>query len=98
MLASPSRSSAPTPKRLSGFRRCIEDNRNFPLAHFALAGALALIGVLAEAQLAAQVGLQLDRSFTISRLRFSVSSNNPTFIAGIERLWEGMRMAGLPEG
>jgi len=58
---------------------------------------LALIGELAEAQLATQAGLELDPSFTISRIRAYVSSNNPTFIAGIERLWEGMRMAGMPE-
>jgi tetratricopeptide (TPR) repeat protein len=79
------------------FRRCIEANRNFPLAHFMLAGALALIGELAEAQLAAQAGLELHPSFTISRIRASVPNNNPAFIAGRERLCEGMRMAGVPE-
>ena len=79
------------------FRRSIENNRNFLLAHFALAGASALIGELAEAKLAAQAGLKLDPSFTISRLRASVSSSNPTFIAGRNRLCEGIRMAGVPE-
>ena len=79
-------------------RRSIEANRNFPLAHFCLAGALGLLGVLDEARTAAKAGLALDPDFTIRRLRSTRRSNNPTYLAGRDRLCEGMRIAGVPEG
>ena len=79
-------------------RRSIEANRNYPLAHFYLAAALALLGRLDEARAAAQAGLALDPSFTIRRFRANVPSDNPTYLAGRERIYEGMRMAGVPEG
>jgi tetratricopeptide (TPR) repeat protein len=79
-------------------RRSIEANRNFPLAHFALAAALALLGSLDEAQAVASAGLTLDPGFTIRRFRANAVSDNPIFLAGRERAYEGMRMAGVPEG
>ena len=79
-------------------RRSIEANRNFPFAHFLLASALALLGSLDEARTATKAGIALDPSFTISRLRMNAPSDNPTFLAGRERFYEGMRMAGVPEG
>jgi TolB-like protein/class 3 adenylate cyclase len=79
-------------------RRSIEANRNFPITHFQLAGALALLGSLDEARTAAQAGLALDPSFTIRRFRAAKSSDNPDYLAGRERSCEGMRMAGIPEG
>ncbi len=83
---------------VSWVRRSIEANRNFPIAHFGLAAGLALLGSLGEARAAAQAGLALDPSFTIRRFRLGVASDNPTFLAGRERIVEGMRMAGVPEG
>jgi hypothetical protein len=59
---------------------------------------LALLGALDEARNAAQAGLALDPGFTIRRYRSSSPSNNPIFLAGRERIYEGMRMAGVPEG
>ena len=50
-------------------RRSLEANRNFPLAHFHLAAALAQLGLLDEARAAAQAGLALDPGFTIRRFR-----------------------------
>src|SRR5450631_4321298 len=79
------------------FRRSIEANRNSPLIHFALA-ALGLQGSLDEARAAATAGLALNPGFTIGRLRASKPSDNPTFLAGRERLYSGMRLAGVPEG
>ena len=79
-------------------RRSIEANRNFPLTHFMLAAALGLLGELNEAQTAAKAGLALNPSFTIRRLRAIVSSDNPTYLAGRERVCEGLRVAGVPEG
>jgi hypothetical protein len=48
--------------------------------------------------LAATARLALNPGFTIRRLRASKPSDNPTFLAGRERLYSGMRLAGVPEG
>jgi TolB-like protein/class 3 adenylate cyclase len=79
-------------------RRSIEANRNYPLAHFWLAAALGLRGAADEARTATEAGLALDPSFTIRRLRGAGSSDNPTFLAGLDRVCTGMRVAGVPEG
>ena len=42
------------------FRRSIEANRNYPLAHFRLAAALAQLGRLDEARSAVKAGLALN--------------------------------------
>jgi TolB-like protein len=78
-------------------RRSVEANRNFPLAHFHLAAALALLGPLDEGRAAAQAGLALHPGFTIRRYA-NAPSDNPTFLAERERTFEGMRLAGVPEG
>jgi TolB-like protein len=78
--------------------RGIETNRNYPLAHFLLASALALLGKLDQAKAAVQGGLALDPYFTIRRYRTNLSSNDPTYLAGRERIYEGMRVAEVPEG
>ena len=59
-------------------RRGIEANRNFPLAHFLLAAALALLGELEQARAAAQAGLARNPSFTIRIFRTNAVSDNPT--------------------
>jgi TolB-like protein len=80
------------------FRRSLEANRNYPIAHFALAGGLALLGSLDEARTAAQAGFALDPGFTIRRFRLGASSDNPTYLTNRKRFYEGMRLAGVPEG
>ena len=79
-------------------RRSVEANRNFPLAHFYLAAALAHLGELGEARAAAYAGLELHPRFTISRYRASAACNHPAYLAGRERTYEGLRLAGVPEG
>jgi TolB-like protein/class 3 adenylate cyclase/Tfp pilus assembly protein PilF len=79
------------------FRRSIEANRNSPLAHFALATALGLQGSLEEARKAAAAGLALNPGFTIRRFDTTTPSDNPEFLAGRERIYKGMRLAGIPE-
>jgi TolB-like protein len=79
--------------------RCgIEANRNHPVGHLFLAAALTRLGALDEAQAAVRAGLALDPSFTIRRMRVNAPSDNATFLAGRERMYEGMRLAGVPEG
>jgi TolB-like protein/class 3 adenylate cyclase/Flp pilus assembly protein TadD len=79
-------------------RRSIEANRNSPLTHFFLGAALGLQGSVDEARTAVTAGLALNPSFTIHRLRTAQPSDNPTFLAGRERLYQGMALAGVPEG
>jgi TolB-like protein len=79
-------------------RRSVEANRSFPLAHFYLAAALAHLGEPGEASAAARAGLALHPSFTISRYRASAACNHPAYLAGRERTYEGLRLAGVPEG
>jgi TolB-like protein/class 3 adenylate cyclase len=78
--------------------RSIELGPNWPLPHLWLAAALARLDRLEEARDAARAGLELDPGFTIARLRSSAFSDNPVYLAGRERVYEGMRKAGLPEG
>jgi hypothetical protein len=79
-------------------RRGLEANHNYPGGHFHLAAALGLLGSQSEARGAAQAGLALDPTFTMRRYRASASSDNPICLAGRERIYEGMRIAGVPEG
>jgi len=79
-------------------RRSIEANRNYPLGHLYLAAALAHLGELDEARATAQAGLALNPSFSIRRFRTSIQSNHPAYLAGRERVYEGLRIAGVPEG
>ena len=81
------------------FRRAIEANRNYPSAYFWLAAALAQLGRLDEARSAVKAGLALNPAYTISRARaaWTARSDDPTFLAQLEPIFEGMRKAGVPE-
>jgi Flp pilus assembly protein TadD len=81
------------------FRRPIEANRNSPQAYLSLAAALAQLGRLDEARSAAKAGLALDPAFSISRARAASTarSDDPTYLAQLEPIFEGMRKAGVPE-
>jgi hypothetical protein len=39
-----------------------------------------------------------DLLSSIGRFRANTPSDNPIFLAGRERVYEGLRMAGVPEG
>ena len=82
------------------FRRSIEANRNYPLANFLLAAALAQLGRLDEARSAVKAGLALNPTFAVSRVRagWTARSDDPTYLAQLEPILEGMRKAGVPEG
>lgn len=78
-------------------RRSIEVNPNIPMSHFLSAAAFAHLGRLEEARDASRAGLELNPSFTIARFRSMAYSDNPVYLAGRERMYEGMCMAGVPE-
>ena len=81
------------------FRRSIEANRNYPTPYFLLAATLAHLGRLDEARSAVKAGLALNPSFAISRAgpTWTAMSDHPTYMALVERVFEGMRKAGVPE-
>jgi hypothetical protein len=58
---------------------------------------LALLGELDEARATVQAGLALYPSFSIRRFRTNNPSNHPAYLAGRERVYAGLRMAGVLE-
>jgi TolB-like protein/class 3 adenylate cyclase/Flp pilus assembly protein TadD len=80
-------------------RRAIEANRNYPRAYFELAAALAQLGRIDDAQSAVKAGLALNPTYTISRARalWTAMSDDPMYLAELERMLEGLRKAGVPE-
>jgi TolB-like protein/class 3 adenylate cyclase len=84
---------------IAWFRRSIETNRNFPFPNFLLAAALAQLGRVDEAQSAVKAGIALNPTYTISRARalWTAMTDDPTYLAQLEPIVEGLRKAGLPE-
>ena len=82
------------------FRRGIEANRNYPHAYFLLAAALAQLDRLDEAHSAVKAGLALNPAFSIFRFGalWTAQSDDPTHLAQLEPILDGMRKAGVPEG
>ena len=80
-------------------RRSIEANRNYTAVYFHLAAALAHLGRLDEAHSAVKAGLALDPAFSISRARAArtARTDDPTYLAQLGPIFEGMRKAGVPE-
>ena len=81
------------------FQRAIEANRNNSSAYLNLASALAQLGRLDEAHSAVKAGLALNGTYTVSRRRASwtARSHDPTYLAQLEPIFDGMRKAGVPE-
>jgi TolB-like protein/Tfp pilus assembly protein PilF len=77
--------------------RSMETGHNYALPHFYLAVALANLDRLEEASSEVRAGLDLDPTFTVARFRAAAWSGNETYLAQRERIYDGMRKAGLPE-
>ena len=78
--------------------RAIEASPGFMSAYFLLAAALVGLGRIAEARETVRAGLALNPAFTIARYRASPSSDNPRYLANLERILAALREAGVPEG
>ena len=80
-------------------RRAVEANRNYHFAYFWLASALAQLDRLDEAHSAVKAGLAINPVFSVSRARalWTAQSDDPTYLAQLEPIFEGMRKAGIPE-
>jgi TolB-like protein/class 3 adenylate cyclase/Flp pilus assembly protein TadD len=81
-------------------RRSVEANRNNPMSHVFLSAALAILGRLDEARTAARAALALNPQLTVARFRgfFAHFSDNSINLAVRDRIIEGVRKAGVPEG
>ena len=79
-------------------RGALSLNRNNPYTNFLLAAALAHLGRLDEAEAAVRAGLALNPEFNMRRYRAGAASDNPIFLAQRERVVDGLRKAGVPEG
>ncbi|WP_162561370.1 adenylate/guanylate cyclase domain-containing protein [Methylobacterium terrae] len=77
-------------------RRAAAVNPLFDFPHLYLACAFARLGRDAEARASLAEFLRLRPGYTIARYR-SLTSTEPTFLAQRERLYDGLRRAGLPE-
>jgi TolB-like protein/class 3 adenylate cyclase len=80
-------------------RRAIEANRTYPRAHFQLGLALAQLGRLDEARSSVKTAAAINPSFSVSRARvdWTALSDDPTYLAQLEPIFEGLRKAGVPE-
>jgi tetratricopeptide (TPR) repeat protein len=78
-------------------RKSVEINSEYELTHFYLAAALALSGRQEEAAGTCATGVRLAPTFSISRFRTRAMGDNPRYLEQRERLYEGMRRAGVPE-
>ena len=81
------------------FQRSIEANRSYPTSYFSLASGLAQLGRLDEARAAVKAGLALHPNFSLSRARaaWTLISDDPVYLAGLERILGGMAKAGVPQ-
>jgi TolB-like protein/Tfp pilus assembly protein PilF len=81
------------------FRRSIEANRNNPHPYFVMAAALAQLGRLDEAHSAVKTGLALNPAFAVSRAHaaWKAMSDDPTYLAQLEPIFDGLRKAGVPD-
>ncbi len=82
------------------FRQAIELDRNYANAYFYLSATLTRQGRTADAQRALKDGLAVNPNFTIARMRATsgAATNNPAFLEGLERMFEYLAKAGVPEG
>jgi TolB-like protein/class 3 adenylate cyclase len=80
-------------------RRAIEANPNYPRAYFQLALALAQLGRLDEAHSSVNAGIAINPSFTVARARvdWTALSDDSTYLAQLEPIFDGLRKAGVPE-
>jgi TolB-like protein len=85
-------------RAIEGLRKSVEINPNWALSQYVLAAALALAGLPAEAAATCAIARRLAPNFTVGYFRAQAVSDAPVYLAQRERLYEGLRLAGVPEG
>lgn len=81
---------------IPALQRAAAVNPLFDFPHLYLACAFARLGREAEARASLARFLTLRPGYTIARYR-KLTSGDPTFLAQRERIYDGLRRAGLPE-
>ncbi|WP_348642245.1 hypothetical protein [Methylobacterium sp. WL7] len=81
---------------IAPLRRAAAVNPLFDFPHLYLACAFARLNRDAEAQASLAEFLKLRPGYTLARYR-SLTSTDPNFLAQRERIYDGLRRAGLPE-
>ena len=76
----------------------VSRNSKFAMTHFHLGSALAHLGRMDEARAAAAAGLAIDPTFNLASFRAAQLTDDPYYLAWRERVIEGMRKSGVPEG
>jgi hypothetical protein len=66
--------------------------------YFLLAAALGNLGQLDEARTAVQTGLKLNPTFSVRRFRERAYSDSAVYLEQRERIIDGLRKTGVPEG
>jgi hypothetical protein len=62
-----------------------------------IARALAQLGRLDEGHSSVRAGLALNPAFSVSRARWTAMSDDPTYLAQLEPVFDCLRKAGVPE-
>ena len=78
--------------------RSIDTYSRFPAVYFLLAAALGNLGQLDEARTAVQTGLKLNPTFSVRRFRERAYSDSAVYLEQRERIIDGLRKTGVPEG
>jgi TolB-like protein/Tfp pilus assembly protein PilF len=82
---------------LESLRKSVEIDPKWALSQFVLAAAQALAGLLADAAETCAIARRLAPNFTVAKFRAQAVSDNPIYLAQRERLYGGLRLAGVPE-
>ncbi|HXD42834.1 MAG TPA: winged helix-turn-helix domain-containing protein [Ramlibacter sp.] len=77
--------------------RGADGNPKNPYARVSLAGALGAAGRIDEARRQVSEIQRLRPDLTIARLRAAQASDHPTYLRQRERIYDGLRRAGMPE-
>jgi class 3 adenylate cyclase/TolB-like protein/Flp pilus assembly protein TadD len=78
-------------------RKGIAANRDHAHNYAVLAGALAHLGQMDEAKAAIQELMRVQPGLTITLYRRNLTSDHPVAVKSYDRLFAGLRKAGLPE-
>jgi len=75
----------------------MEVQRNLANAQFYLAAGLANLGRYDEARHAVTAGPAANPNYSITVFRSAIVGENPTYLAGRDRIIDGMRKARVPK-
>lgn len=78
-------------------RSGIAANRDHPVNYLVLAAAFALESQMDQAKSALGEYFQRQPGATIGRLKRILAADVPAYVKAYDRLWTGLRKAGMPD-